>query len=138
MDIEKNKAVVRRFNEAVIERRDLSVMDELFAPDFVNRSVKEGFSGGTDGMIAFLQLFWAAFTDLKVDIHDQVAEADRVSSRKTIRGTHTGTFMGVPATGREIAIPVIDIVRLKAGRYAEHWNLIDLPGVLKQLQEKKA
>lgn len=132
MSTEQNKAVVRRFNQEVIEGRNLSVVEELFAPGFINHSAKEGFSSGVDSMTGFLALFWKAFTDLRVDIEDQLAEGDRVCSRKTIRGKHTGTFLEMPATGKEIAIRVIDIVRLENGRYAEHWNIVDMQDVLKQ------
>lgn len=130
----RNKAVVRRFNKEVIEGRDLSLMDELFSPAFVNRSVKPGFSAGIGGMVGFLELFWQAFSGLRVELHDQVAEGDRVTTRKTIHGRHTGDFLQRPASNQEIEIQVIDIVRLENGKYLEHWNVIDMQKVLDQMR----
>ena len=76
--------------------------------------------------MGFLKLFWEAFSNLKVEIHDQVGEGDKVTSRKTIHGVHTETFMKIPATNKKIEMNVIDIVRISNGKYAEHWNVIDM------------
>ena len=135
MSIEQNKAVVRRFNKEVIENKKVELMDELFLPTFVNRSVKPGFSEKADGMVGFLKLFWEAFSDIKVEIHDQIGEGDKVTSRKTIHGIHTGTFMNIPATNRKVDINIIDIVRISEGKYAEHWNIIDMQGLLIQIEK---
>jgi predicted ester cyclase len=76
-----------------------------------------------------------ALSDLRVEIHDQVAEGAKVTSRKTIRGRHTGTLLGVAATDRDVAIDVIDIVRVEDGRYAEHWGVNTLAAVLAGLRQ---
>ena len=75
-----------------------------------------------------------AFPDLRVTIEDQVAEGDKVVTRKTITGTHSGALMGIAPTGRAVSISVIDIVRIEDGRYAEHWGVNTLPAVLVQLR----
>jgi predicted ester cyclase len=63
-------------------------------------------------------------------IHDQVAEGDKVVTRKSFTGTHQGDFMGVPPTGRKVTIEVIDIVRVENGQIVEHWNVVDMLGAL--------
>ena len=68
-------------------------------------------------------------------IHDQLAEGDKVTTRKTITGTHTGLLLGIAPTGRTIAIDVIDIVRLRDGRYVELWGVNCLPAVVAALRE---
>ena len=131
----RNKAVVIRFNREVIEKGDLAAFEEIMAPDFVNRTAAPGVSPGPDGMLFVLnQVLRPAFPDLRVEIHDQIAEGDKVTTRKTLRGTHRGTLQGVAPTGRAIAIQVIDIVRLRDGRYAEHWGVNTLPVVVAQLR----
>jgi predicted ester cyclase len=131
-----NKAAVRRFNKEVIEGGDEGVFHELMAPEFVNRSVAPGMSAGPDGMLfTFNQILRSALPDLTVEIHDQVAEGDKVTTRKTIRGTHRGASFGIPPTGMAIAIEVIDIVRLKDGRYVEHWGVNTLASVVAQLRD---
>src|ERR1700690_4260887 len=109
-----NKAVVARLNKEVIERGDEAAFRELMAPDFVNRSAPPGMATGPDGMLhTFNKILRPALPDLTVEIHDQVAEGDKVTTRKTIRGTHRGELLGVPATNKAVAIDVIDIVRVK-------------------------
>ena len=132
---EKNKAVVRRFNQEVIAEGNLESFSELMDERFVNRSAPEGMNNGPDGMIYFFnEILRPAMPDVRVTIHQQVVEGDLVTTRKTIGGTHTGTLLGIPATGRGINIDVIDIVRVKDGKYFEHWGITSLPEVLSQLQ----
>jgi predicted ester cyclase len=133
--LEANKAAVRRFNREVIERGDAAAFAELMAPDFINRTAAPGISPGPDGMkFMFEQLLRPAFPDLAVEIHDQLAEGDKVVTRKTLHGTHRGEIMGIAPTGRAVAIQVIDIVRLRDGRYVEHWGVNTLPSVIAQLR----
>src|SRR5450755_2004171 len=103
-----NKAAVIRFNQAVIERGDEAAFHELMAPEFVNRTAAPGMPTGPEGMLhTFNQIMRPAFPDLKVEIHDQIAEGDKVTTRKTIHGTHRGELLGIPATNKRIAIEVI-------------------------------
>lgn len=133
---ERNKAVVRRFNREVIERGDERAFAELMAPDFVNRTAAPGTPAGPEGMFnTLIRVLRPAFVDLSVEIHDQVAEGDKVTTRKTIRGTHRGDLLGVPPTGKTVAIEVIDIVRIQDGRYVEHWGINNLSSVLAQLKQ---
>ena len=77
--------------------------------------------------------FRAAFPDLRFTLEDLVVEGDRVVFRATVRGTHQGTFRGVPPTGREGAFTVLDVVRVEGGAFAEHWGGPDLHDLLQQL-----
>lgn len=130
-----NKATVRRFNREVIEQGDVAAFHALVASDFVNRTAPPGSPGGAEGFLfTFQQLLRPAFDDLRVEIHDQLAEGDKVTTRKTLRGTHRGPLLGIPATGRAVAIDVIDIVRLRDGQYVEHWGVNTLPSVLAELR----
>ncbi|MFT3697856.1 MAG: ester cyclase [Kofleriaceae bacterium] len=132
---EANKAVVRRFNTDVIERGDRAAFEQLMAPGFVNRTAPPGMSPGADGMWnTFDKVLRPAMIDVTVEIHEQVAERDLVTTRKTIRGTHRGEFLGVPATGKPIEIQVIDIVRVRDGQYVEHWGINTLQQVVASLR----
>jgi predicted ester cyclase len=130
-----NKAVVLRFNEEVIAKGNEQAFREIMAPDFVNRTAPPGGSAGPDGMWAtFSRVLRPAFPDLRVDVFDQIAEGDKVTTRKTLRGTHRGELLGIAPTGKEVAIDVIDIVRLRDGRYVEHWGLNTLAAVMADLR----
>jgi predicted ester cyclase len=130
-----NKEAVTRFNRDVIERGDPDAFRALVADTFVNRTAPPGAPAGPDGFRAFFEgVLRPAFPDLRVEIHDQIAEGDKVTTRKTLRGTHRGDLFGIPPTGRSVAIEVVDIVRLEAGRYVEHWGVNTFPSVLADLR----
>lgn len=131
-----NKTVVRRFNLEVIQDGNAQSFADLMAEDFVNHSAPEGAPKGPEGMWhTFQNVLRPALSGLTVVIHDQVAEDDRVTTRKTIQGVHTGVLMGIAPTQRAVSIDVIDIVRIKNGRYAEHWGVNTLPAVLASLRQ---
>lgn len=133
---EKNKAVVLRFNQEVIEEGKIQSFEELMDKDFINHSAPEGADQGPGGMIyTFNSILRPAFSDMKVIIHSQVAENDLVTTRKSITGTHTGTLFGIAPTGKQIEIDVIDIVKIRDGKYFEHWGLNTLPAVLAKLSQ---
>jgi predicted ester cyclase len=135
MSLETNKEVVRRFNIEVIQNGDPDAFKELIAPDFVNRSAPPGAPQGPEGMWnTFHTVLRPALTDLTVTIHDQMAEDDKVTTRKTISGVHTGSLLGVAPTDKQISIEVIDIVRVRDGQYVEHWGINTLPSVLAGLK----
>ncbi len=99
-----NRSVVVRFNEEVIERGDEAASRALMAPDVVNRSAPPGMPSGPDGMFrTFSKALRPAFPDLTVEIHDQIAEGARVTTRRTIRGTDCDELLGIPATNRPVA-----------------------------------
>ncbi|HEY0250182.1 MAG TPA: ester cyclase [Kofleriaceae bacterium] len=131
-----NKAVVRRFNQDVIERLDRAAFDAIMAPDFVNRTAPPGMPPGPESMWnTFANVLHPALADLTVEIHEQVAERDLVTTRKTIRGTRHGDFLGAAPTGKLVEILVIDMVRVRGGQYAEHWGLNTLQQVVAQLKQ---
>jgi predicted SnoaL-like aldol condensation-catalyzing enzyme len=129
-----NKACVLRFNRDVIERGDATAAQELLAPDFVNRTARPGFSPGPDGITHFLfDVLRKGLSDVRVEVHQQVAEGDLVTTRKTITGRHTGELLGHAASGKTLRIDVIDIVRVRDGRYVEHWGINTLATALADL-----
>lgn len=134
--IENNKEVVRRFNKEVIEQGNVDSFNALMDDKFINRSAPAGMNNSPQGMIWFFnEILRPAMPDVKVTIHQQVAEGDLVTTRKTISGTQTGVLLGVPATGKAISIDVIDIVRVKDGKYVEHWGITTLPELLATLTQ---
>jgi predicted ester cyclase len=135
MSIEVNKGVIRRFNVEVIQNGNRTAFEALVAPDFVNRSAPPGAPNGRESLWAtFEHMLRPALSGLEVTIHDQIAEGDKVTTRKTISGTHTGPFVGVAPTGKAVSIDVIDVVRVQNGQYVEHWGVNTLPGVIAALK----
>lgn len=129
---EQNKMVVRRAFEEVYNQGNLYVVDELVSSDFVVHLASEDIHGST-GMKQFVSSLRQAFPDLHMTIQDQVAEGDKVVTRWLARGTHTGTFHGVPPTGRKGNMTGIDIDRIVDAKAVECWTSADDLGLLQQL-----
>jgi steroid delta-isomerase-like uncharacterized protein len=76
---------------------------------------------------------FSAFPDIKRPVEDLVAAGDKVVARWTSFGTHSGEFMGVPATGRFLRTSGITIFRLEDGKIVEEWSESDMLGMLQQV-----
>ena len=125
--------VVRRFVDEYQTAADEAAFDELMHPDVLDHSRPPGVAPGAAGVRQQFDGFRAAFPDFRATILDQVCDGDKVVTRKVFTGTHHGAFQGIEATGREVEIGVIDIVRVADGRIVEHWNCVDRLGLLAQL-----
>jgi len=134
LTMEGNKQIVRRFNYEFVEHGDMNSFNELVADNVYNHSAPAASSTGPDGMIYFINVVLrSAFPDLKVEILDQIAEGDRVVTRKILHATHSGDFMGIAPSNKKVSIHVIDIIRLSDGRYVEHWGMSNLADIVKEL-----
>jgi steroid delta-isomerase-like uncharacterized protein len=117
----------------LVEARDASKIDEFFAPGYVSHNMPPGWPNGVEGVRRFMEMFERALPDLTVTIDVLVAEEDLVAARTTTRGTHLGPLLGIPATGRPVAVDGSDIVRIEDGRIVEHWGLTNSVGLLQQV-----
>jgi len=134
MNTAQNKAVVLRFNKECIEQGNVNTFNELVDDQVINHSAPAGMPNGPESMMYFIfEILRTGFPDIRVDILDQIAEDDKVTTRKILRGTHTGEFMGLPASNKQVSIMVIDIIRLNNGKYMEHWGMSNLPDILQEL-----
>ncbi|TDR81567.1 ester cyclase [Paludibacterium purpuratum] len=135
MGVESNKEIVRRFNREVIEQGSRSAFDALVDADFVNHSAAPGTPNDAESLWhTFEHVLRPALGGLSVQIHEQLCDGDKVTTRKRVTGKHTGSLLGIAATGLPVTIEVIDIVRIRDGRYIEHWGINTLPSVLAQLR----
>ena len=134
MTTEQNKAIVTRVNKEFIEGGKTETVYELFSPDFINQTAPPGSPQGPEAIIYFFDhMLRPAFPDLKVVIHELVAEGDKVTTRKSFHATHKGEFFGVPASNKNVSMEVIDIIRLRDGKYVEHWGILDMQGLMGQI-----
>jgi steroid delta-isomerase-like uncharacterized protein len=85
------------------------------------------------GHQGFARMFYEAFSDLYHTVEDTIADEDHVAVRFTLRGTHTGDFAGIPATGRPIVVSAMAILRVADGRVAELRGVFDQLGMMQQL-----
>ncbi len=134
MSTEENKALVRRLTEEVFNAHNLAPIDGYFLPDYVDHvPLPPGMPAGLAGLKAFWGALFEAFPDFRYTVDDMVAEGDRVVARLTARGTHRGTFMGIPTTGKQVTWTEIHIGRCAGGKITEHWANIDQLGLMQQL-----
>jgi predicted ester cyclase len=126
MSTEDNKQLVLRWKVQAYEKKNLNVINELHAPDYVGHIV--GAPGPVRGREALKQLFAAYFAafDIHVTPDFLVAEDDMVVSRDTYRIKHTGEFQGIPPTGKELMVTGIDIYRIEDGKIVEQWFEADM------------
>ena len=129
---DRPKRLVRRFYEEVLAGRRIDLLQDLIAPDFMGFD-SAGAMMDFDGYVSAVEMLHDGFGQLTVTIEDQVAEKDRVTTRWTAVGRHTGPFAGIAPTGREVMMAGTDIHRIDGHRLVELWEQVDFAGVLAQL-----
>jgi len=122
---EQNKALVRRFFKAHGGKADLNALDKMLAPDFVCHVRRlPGQQPDREGYKWTIAEFSAAFSNRRILVEEQVAEADKVVTRFTVRATHDRReILGVAPTGREVAYKAMAMHRISGGKIAEDWTL---------------
>ena len=133
MALERNKAVVRRFVDEVVNDGKFEVLNEVIHPEFVDHSPDPGQTPGRDGLRQALVALRTAFPDFRSSHEQMVAEGDMVAYREVSRATHLGTFHGIAATGRRVEVEEMHFVRITDGKIVEHRALYDTLGMLRQL-----
>ncbi|WP_088343813.1 MULTISPECIES: ester cyclase [Rhodomicrobium] len=131
---EAAKAVVRRNTEEVQGGGDWALYDELFSDDFVDHTPQPGVTADKDGVRFLYKGLRTAFPDFHADIHWQSAEGDLVTTYKVYHGTHRGTFLGIPPTGRKIQFETVDAMRVRDGKITDHWGVGNLYSLVQQLK----
>ncbi|WP_414938291.1 ester cyclase [Amycolatopsis sp. cmx-11-51] len=130
MSTEENKDLVQRYI-ATWNRGDLEGMAEFWAPDMVHHT-RMG-SHGFESVLTIVSDFMRAFPDLQFTIEDILADGDRVATRMTATGTHTGSYMGKEATGNKVSCSVFGIARVQDGKLVEHWGVTDELHLMEQV-----
>jgi predicted ester cyclase len=110
------------------------VIDKYVAPGYVGHDPAEPEPiHGPAGARANFQKYLDAFTGAQITVDDQIAEGDKVATRWTGRGTHTGELSGIAPTGKEVTITGLTISLLEDGLIVEEWTTWDTLGMLVQL-----
>ena len=133
MSVESNKAVARRFIQ-VWGDGNLDVVDELAAPSLVVRypTIPQVIQGSRE-FRHVLAGFRSAFPDSALRVEEEIAEGEKVMLRWTFSGTHKGSFMGIPATGKRVTWTGITIYRIVDGRVEEEQGEEDFVGFFRQV-----
>jgi steroid delta-isomerase-like uncharacterized protein len=127
-----NEAVIRRFVNEVLNEGDYSAMRELVHADYVYRSPDQELHGA-DALEELLTAYRTGLPDMSTSVDDLVVSGDKVVISITLTGMHKGNLMGIPATGRRLAVHGMVLSRLEDGRIVEEWEVLDTLGMYQQL-----
>jgi steroid delta-isomerase-like uncharacterized protein len=130
---EANKAAARRYEEEVWGKGNFEAERELVDRDLVDHNAMPGFPSGFEGHHRILVATKQALPDARLTVEEVVAEGDKVVVRWRTRATHSGDFMGLPATGKKVEFTGMDMMRFDNGRIREIWHNEDILGLLRQL-----
>jgi predicted ester cyclase len=128
-----NAATQRRLVEEAQAQGRLAAVDEILTPDFVDHTPFPGMPPTREGVKQIFAMIRAGLPDHDARIEQMVAQGDLVATYKSFTGTHDGELFGVAPTGRRVTIRVMDFVRYRDGQLAEHWNIVDVAGLMAQL-----
>jgi predicted ester cyclase len=128
LKIKLNRIPLEIFNQG-----KLQLIDELYAPDYRDRSVQPGMAPTREGFKQFVTSLRTAFPDLHYTIDDSIESGDKFVTRLTASGTMRGEFAGMPATNKHATWTEFHIVRVNNDLVVEHWGLIQELGMMVQL-----
>lgn len=119
---------------AAIDAGDFDAMSGLMHDEFVDHEEIPGFAPTREGVVDFFRMTRGAFPDLRMEVDGILVSGDTAVARGRMTGTHRGEYMGVPAGGRSVDVPLIDIIRFDdAGLAVEHWGVFDAMRLMQQM-----
>ena len=135
MKAETNKQVMQRFTEFINSASE-KLANELISPKaiFYVPGQAEPMRGPA-GYLAIIGMMRGGFPDIQWTLEEMIAEDDKVAARFTMRGTHQGTFFGVPPSGKVIQVQAMNFYRLSDGQFIEERGQPDLLGLCNRLAQ---
>jgi predicted ester cyclase len=127
------KSKLDRIPLEIFNQGKLELVDELFAPEYVERTPQPGMAPTRESVKQFVTSLRTAFPDIRYTIEDSIECGDRFVHRVTAKGTMTGEFAGMPPTGKHATWTEIHILRVANEHVVEHWGLTQELGMLVQL-----
>ena len=135
-NLEENKALIRRWFEEVWNKGRADAISQMLAEDRIVHGLSDDVNAplkGPGGFLPFHAQFREAFPNIEVVVEDQIAEGDRVATRCSVRGKHTGDSLGFAATQAPVEFTGVAITRIKDGKIIEAWNNFDFMKMYRQL-----
>jgi steroid delta-isomerase-like uncharacterized protein len=130
---EANKALVRRYFDEILNKPDLTLVQEIFSSDSVFRAPHIPEVHGLEARKLFITAIHTTYPDIHYTIQELIAEGDKVVARWKYSGTHKGEWMGVAPTGRYFSATGTTTLRISGGKIVEEWADYDAMGVWQQL-----
>jgi predicted ester cyclase len=130
---ESNKNLLRRCVDQVWNNGNPTAVEGFVAPGYRRHTSPTAEPLEILGQIERLKSFRKAFPDVTITVEEIIAEGDLVAFRSTMRGTHSGEFLGIPPTGKAVIVGLVDVIRVADGRFVEQWGGPDLFDLLRQV-----
>jgi len=127
------KTTLERIPLEILNQGRYDLIDEIYAPDFVEHYAQPGIPPTREGFKQFAMAYRSAFPDLHYTVDDAIEAGDKIVHRLSASGTMKGDFAGMPATGKHATWNEIHIGRVANGQVVEHWGLVDQLGLFVQL-----
>jgi steroid delta-isomerase-like uncharacterized protein len=128
-----HSATQRRLYE-LLNAGDIEGFGALLADGFVEHEETPGLAPTKEGVMQFFRMYRAACPNLRFHLDDVLPSGDKVVTRARATGTHQGELMGIPPTGKDVDVQLVDIMRYNEdGLVAEHWGVVDMLAMMQQL-----
>ena len=127
------KTTLERIPLEILNQGRYDLIDEIYAPDFVEHYAQPGIPPTREGFKQFAMAYRSAFPDLHYTVDDAIEAGDKIVHRLSASGTMKGDFAGMPATGKHATWTEIHIGRVANGQVVEHWGLVDQLALFVQL-----
>ncbi len=128
---ETNKALIGKFAEEVFVKKDLTKLEKYMHQNYIQHNPL--VAQGLEGFRAFFQNWFSSAPDFNYTLKKIIADEDHVWVYGTYSGTHKDDWLGIPATHKSYSFDAVDIFRIEDGKLAEHWDVLDVYGLFKQL-----
>lgn len=132
MSMQQNIEAQQRFGEAVNSGR-LEAILEVVSPLVIDHDPASDQGPGPQGFVRLFTAYREAFPDLKVSPDHLTADDDSIALAYTMSGTHKGSFLGIPPSGKTVRVRGVQIARFAEGKMVERWGSSDQLGLLEQI-----
>jgi steroid delta-isomerase-like uncharacterized protein len=133
MSMQENTTIVRRYLEEILTQNQIAAVPDYVTTDYVNHLLPSGTLRGPAGDQQLIAELHSGFPGFNITIQDAVDEGHKVAVRFRFQGVHTGTFQGIPATGKRVDVQGINIFHLQGAKIKENWPSLDMLGLLQQI-----
>lgn len=118
---------------AAVAANDENALARVLSADVVDRSAGPAQPPGLTGIISWMRGIHEGLSGFTGSVEDTVVEGEKVAGRVTWQGIHTGPFLGLAPTNKQVQIASMHILRFKDGLGVEWWGVPDLFGAVIQL-----
>jgi predicted ester cyclase len=127
-----NEQLFRTFITA-FESGDTNSIKDLVDPDITDHTMPPGASPGIEGLLYAVRAYRQGFPNLRITVDKVVSDCDCVVGYGRISGSNTGSFFGMPPTGKRAEFGYIDMYRIDGGHITEAWHIEDIAGLMRQV-----